>query len=108
MLQNTATGALGGAAVAAMLTSHRCSRLDVGGNLLRDQGASAIAEMLSSNHSLTTLDLRCVAVWCSVLQCGAVCCSVLQCLVVSCSVLQCVAVCCSAIADVLSSNHSLT
>ena len=39
--------------------------------------------------------LQCVAVGCSVLQWVAVCCSVLQCVAVCCSVLQCVAACCS-------------
>ena len=39
--------------------------------------------------------VRCVAVWCGVLQCVTVCCSVVQCVAVCCSVVQCVAVCCS-------------
>jgi len=40
-------------------------------------------------------DMQCVAVCCSVLQCAAVCHNVLQCVALCCSVLQCVAVCCS-------------
>ena len=39
--------------------------------------------------------VQCVAVWCSVMQCIAVCCNALQCGAVWCSVLQCIAVCCS-------------
>ena len=57
-LCDSGLGPLGGAAVAAMLKMHRCSDLDLCGNQIRDQGASAIAEMLEHNRSLTRLDLR--------------------------------------------------
>lgn len=57
-LCDSGLGPLGGAAVAAMLKTHRCSALDLCGNQIRDQGASAIAEMLAHNRSLTRLDLK--------------------------------------------------
>jgi len=48
--------------------------------------------------------IKCVVVYCSVLQGVAVCCSVVQCVAVCCSVLQCVAAsvaaCCSAQVDI--------
>jgi len=52
----------------------------------------------SRNHKLNESSrvnqcVRCVAVFCSVLQCVTECWSVLQCVAVCCSVLQCVAVC---------------
>ena len=57
-LKDAGLGSLAGAAVAAMLKSHRCSELDLCGNLLRDQGISALSEVLGQNCSLTKLDLR--------------------------------------------------
>ena len=57
-LRDSGLGPLSGAAVAAMLNTHRCSILDLCGNLIRDQGASALAEMMVRNKSLTRLDLR--------------------------------------------------
>ena len=65
---------------------------------------------ISATMCCSVLQLRCVAVYCSVSQCVAVCCNVLQCVAVHgrvlqnalsisatmcCSLLQCVAVCCS-------------
>jgi len=58
-LADAGLGPLASAAVAAMLQTYRCPQLELSGNLLRDQGASAIAEMLATNRSLTKLDLRC-------------------------------------------------
>ena len=57
-LCDSGLGPLGGASVAAMLKMHRCGYLDLCGNQIRDQGASAIAEMLAHNRSLTRLDLK--------------------------------------------------
>lgn len=57
-LKDSGLGALAGAAVAAMLKTHRCSELDLCGNFLRDQGATALSEILGENRSLTKLDLR--------------------------------------------------
>jgi len=51
----------------------------------------------SHTESQVYCGVKCIAVWCRVLQCVTVCCSVLQCVAEVCSVLQCVTVCCSVI-----------
>ena len=52
-----------------------------------------LTNIYTTLSTISSPQLQCVAVCCSVLQCVAVCRSVLQCVAVCCSVLQCVAVC---------------
>ena len=57
-MRDSGLGPFAGAAVAAMLQKHRCSDLDLTGNMIRDKGATALAEMLCTNRHLTSLTLQ--------------------------------------------------
>ena len=52
--------------------------VELADNSFSNSAAAIFTEMLYGNTTLLSLDLRCGAVCCSVLQCVAVCCSVLQ------------------------------